>query len=343
MSETGGEILFYQTEDGQSRVEVRLEQDAVWLTQAQMMELFQSTKQNISLHIRNIFAEGELQPEGTVKEYLTVQQEGSRSVKRKLEYYNLDVIISVGYRVKSLRGVQFRVWATQRLREYLIKGFAMDDERLKQVGGGNYFEELLSRIRDIRASEKLFWRKILDIYSTSIDYDPRAEASQQFFSVVQNKMHWAAHGHTAAEIIAERADAREPNMGLTSWSGAKPRLTDAEIAKNFLTDAELDTLNRIVVIYLDFAELQALNRRPMYMRDWIGKLDEFLRISEREILTGAGKISHEQALEKARCEYEKYRAQEINAPSLVEQHFAAVAGEVAVLEKSRPRKRKGGK
>jgi len=343
MSETGGEILLYQTEDGRSRVEVRLEQDTVWLTQAQMVELFQSTKQNISLHIRNIFAEGELQSGATVKEYLTVQQEGSRSVKRKLEYYNLDVIISVGYRVKSLRGVQFRIWATQRLRDYLIKGFAMDDERLKQVGGGNYFEELLSRIRDIRASEKLFWRKILDIYSTSIDYDPRAEASQQFFSVVQNKMHWAAHGHTAAEIIAERANAREPNMGLTSWSVAKLRLTDAEIAKNYLTDAELDTLNRIVVIYLDFAELQALNRRPMYMRDWIGKLDEFLRISDREILTGAGKISHEQALEKARCEYEKYRLQEINSPSLVEQHFAAAACEVAAIGKSRPHRKRGGK
>jgi hypothetical protein len=343
MSEGGGEFLLYRTEDGRSQVEVRLEQDTVWLTQAQMTELFQSTKQNISLHIRNIFTEGELQPTATVKEYLTVQQEGSRSVKRKLEYYNLDVIISVGYRVKSLRGVQFRIWATQRLKEYLIKGFTMDDERLKRDGGGDYFEELLSRIRDIRASEKLFWRKILDIYSTSIDYDPRAEASQQFFSVVQNKMHWAAHGHTAAEIIAARADAHEPNMGLTTWCGDKPRLSDAKIAKNYLTDTELDTLNRIVVIYLDFAELQALNRRPMHMRDWIGKLDEFLRVSEREILSGAGTVSHEQALEKARCEYEKYRTQEINAPSQVEQDFAAAAGKVATIAKSRPHRRKGGK
>jgi hypothetical protein len=225
----------------------------------------------------------------------------------------------------------------------LIKGFAMDDERLKRDGGGNYFEELLSRIRDIRASEKLFWRKILEIYSTSIDYDPQAEASQQFFSVVQNKMHWAAHGHTAAEIIAERADAREPNMGLTSWCGDKPRLNDAKIAKNYLTDTELATLNRIVVIYLDFAELQALNRRPMHMRDWIDKLDEFLRVSEREILIGAGTVSHEEALEKARSEYEKYRTQVINDPSQVEQDFAAAVGNVTAIEKSRPRKRKSGK
>jgi len=334
------EFLLYQTEDGRSQVEVRLEQDTVWLTQAQMAELFQSTKQNISLHIRNIFAEGELVELAVVKEYLTTATDGK---KYRMKYYNLDVIISVGYRVKSLRGVQFRIWATQLLKEYLIKGFNLDDKRLKSAGGVNYFEELLSRIRDIRASEKLFWRKILEIYSTSIDYDPRAEASQQFFSVVQNKMHWAAHGHTAAEIIAARADAREPNMGLTSWGGDKPRLNDVNIAKNYLTDKELDTLNRIVVIYLDFAELQALNRRPMYMQDWINKLDEFLRISECEILVGAGAVSHEQALAKARSEYEKYRTQEINVPSQVERDFATAAGNVTAMAKSRSHKRKGEK
>ena len=260
-----GEILLYQTQDGSTRIDVRLEDETVWLSQAQMAELFQSTKQNISLHIKNVFDEGELLPTATVKESLTVQKEGERVVSRSVTYYNLDVIISVGYRVKSLRGTQFRIWATQRLREYLIKGFTLDDERLKQANSNNYFDELLSRIRDIRSSEKVFWRKVLDIYATSIDYTPNAETSQQFFRVVQNKMHWAAHGQTAAEVIAARADAQKPHMGLTSWIGSQLARTDVVVAKNYLNQEELDVLNRLVTMYLDFAELQAKNRRPMHM------------------------------------------------------------------------------
>jgi hypothetical protein len=232
---------------------------------------------------------------------------------------------------------RFRQWATQRLREYIVKGFTLDDERLKQAGGGNYFDELLARIRDIRASEKVFWRKVLDIYATSIDYDPSTEMSRRFFQIVQNKMHWAAHGHTAAEIIAARADAEKPHMGLTSWTGAKPTQADSEIAKNYLTIEELDTLNRIVTIYLDFAELQALNRKPMYMKDWIAKLDEFLKVSERDILTHAGKISHEAAIEKARIEYEKFRKRSLEEPSPVERHFIEAVKEVKKLEERKPR------
>jgi hypothetical protein len=247
------------------RIEVRLEHETVWLSLNQMAELFQRDKSVISRHIRNIFEEGELTREGTVADYATAQREGAREVTRSIEAFNLDVIISVGYRIKSHRGTQFRIWATQRLREYLIKGFTLDDERLKQAGGGNYFDELLARIRDIRSSEKVFWRKALDIYATSIDYDPNVEASERFFATVQNKMHWAAHGYTAAEIIAERADATRPTMGLTSWSGGRVRKTDVTIAKNYLTPDELDALNRIVTAYLEFAELQARSRRPMYM------------------------------------------------------------------------------
>lgn len=316
-----GDLLFYQTEDGLTRVEVRLQQDTVWLSQTQMAELFQTTKQNISLHINNIFTEHELQPEATVKEYLTVQTEGKRAVRRLIEHYNLDIIISVGYRVKSHRGTQFRIWATQRLREYLIKGFTMDDERLKQAGDGHYFEELLSRIRDIRSSEKVFWKKVLDIYATSIDYDPNTDTSQQFFRVVQNKIHWAAHGHTAAEIIAKRADANQPLMGLTSHSGKRLKRSDVGIAKNYLNEEELDTLNRIVSFYLDFAELQAKNRRPMYMKDWINKLDDFLRLSEHEVLTHAGKITHEDAQAHANTEYEKFKRHQLIRKSAVEISF----------------------
>lgn len=316
-----GELLLYQSEDGLSRVEVRLEDETVWLSQNQMAELFQTTKQNISLHIQNVFEEGELPKETTVKESLTVQQEGNRSVQRRLEFYNLDVIISIGYRVKSHRGTQFRIWATQRLREYLIKGFTMDDERLKRSGGGNYFDELLARIRDIRSSEKLFWKKVLDIYATSIDYDPKVEASQNFFATVQNKMHWAAHGHTAAEIVHTRADSAQPNMGMTNWQGGKIRREEISIAKNYLNPDELEALNLIVSLYLDFAELQARNRKPMTMQDWVTKLDDFMRISDREILTHAGQISHEQAAQKAGTEFEKYRTQQDALPSLVEKHF----------------------
>jgi hypothetical protein len=249
------------------------------------------------------------------------------------------VIISVGYRVKSLRGTQFRIWATQRLREYLIKGFTLDDERLKQAGGGRYFDELLARIRDIRSSEKVFWRKVLDIYATSIDYAPDSELSQQFFAALQNKMHWAAHGHTAAEVVYRRADASKPHMGMTTWSGETPWKTDAEIAKNYLSEQELDILNRIVSMYLDFAELQALNRKPMYMQDWLTKLDDFLKLSGRDILTDAGKIGHDEAMEKAHAEYERYHQERINEPYEVERQCLEAIKEVKRIEESR----KGGR
>jgi hypothetical protein len=335
-NQPGGEILLYQTEDGKTRLEVQFQGETVWLSQAQMAELFQTTKQNVSLHIQNIYDERELERTGTVKESLTVRQEGNRRVSRRVEYYNLDVVISVGYRVKSHRGVQFRIWATQRLREYLIKGFALDDERLKRAGGGNYFDELLARIRDIRSSEKMFWRKVLDIYATSIDYDPAEEASQRFFATVQNKMHWAAHGNTAAEIVHARADASRPNMGMTNWLGEKPRKDEAAIAKNYLTPEELDVLNRIVNLYLEFAELQALNRKPMTMQGWIAKLDEYLRLSERQILQHAGKISHEEALQKAELEFEKYRASQLAQTSRVERDFEEA---VKKLPAKTPRKK----
>lgn len=249
------DLLLYQTEDGRTRIQVRLENETVWLTQKMMAELFQKDVRTINEHIRNIYDEGELKPEGTIRKFRIVQIEGARQVSRETDFYNLDVIISVGYRVKSHRGTQFRIWATQRLREYIIKGFTLDDERLKEAGGGNYFDELLARIRDIRSSEKVFWRKVLDIYATSIDYDPNNDMSREFFAIVQNKMHWAAHGHTAAEIIAGRADAQKQNMGLTTWTGIKPTQAESEIAKNYLTVEELDTLNRIVTLYLEFAEL----------------------------------------------------------------------------------------
>lgn len=337
------EILFYQTEDGRTRIQVRLQDETVWLTQADMAELFQTTPQNITLHLKNICQEGELEEAATCKDFLQVQTEGGRSVRRNRRFYSLDAIISVGYRVKSHVATRFRQWATQRLREYIIKGFALDDERLKQAGGGNYFNELLARIRDIRTSEKVFWRKVLDIYSTSIDYDPDTDLSREFFKIVQNKTHWAAHGHTAAEIIADRANAKKPNMGLTSWTGAKPTRADAEIAKNYLNAQELDTLNRIVSIYLDFAEFQALNRKPMYMKDWIAKLDDFLRTSERDILTHAGSVSHEAATEKARREYKKFRKRLLDEPSPVEKRFIKAVKEVKKLEKSKPQNTRKGK
>jgi hypothetical protein len=343
----GTELMLYQTEDGKTRLEVRLENETVWLSQGQMAELFQTTKQNVSLHIQNIFEERELQREATVRESLIVQQEGSRSVQRAVDLYNLDVIISVGYRVKSHRGTQFRIWATQRLREYIIKGFTLDDERLKRAGAGNYFEELLARIRDIRSSEKVFWRKALDIYATSIDYDPKVEVTQQFFQTVQNKMHWAVHGQTAAEVVAGRADASKPSMGLTSWLGSRPRKEDVGVAKNYLSQAELEALNRIVMAYLEFAELRALEHRPMYMRDWIAKLDDFLRLSDRDLLTHAGKVSHEAALAKAEAEYEKFRLLEANQPTAVEKDFQQAMKQLesetkqpAPAKKEQPKKNK---
>jgi hypothetical protein len=327
----GGEFLFYQTEDGSTRLQVRVQDETVWLSLNQMAELFQRDKSVISRHISNVFEEGELRQEATVAKSATVQAEGDRTVSREIEFYNLDVIISVGYRVKSQRGTQFRIWATQRLREYIVKGFTMDDERLKQRGGGNYFEELLARIRDIRSSEKVFWRKVLEIYATSIDYDPTAKASKEFFATVQNKMHWAAHGQTAAEVIHARVDAAKPQVGMTNWVGAKPGKAEAVIAKNYLSSEELNALNRIVVAYLELAEVQALNRKPMYMRDWIAKLDDFLRLGGRDILKHAGKISHEQAVRKAELEFEKFHRAQLAAPSRVEKDFEAAVKELKKL------------
>jgi hypothetical protein len=335
LPQTQSHILIYQTEDGRTRIDVRLEDETVWLSQRLLAELFQKNVRTINEHIKNIYAEGELGPQSTIRKFRIVQTEGKRQVVRQVDFYNLDMIISVGYRVRSHRGTQFRIWATQRLREYIIKGFALDDERLKQAGGGIYFDELLARIRDIRASEKVFWRKVLDIYATSIDYDPNTEISRNFFAVIQNKMHWAAHGHTAAEIVARRADAEKPHMGLTAWAGDKPRKADAEIAKNYLTEKELNVLNRIVTTYLEFAELQALNRKPMYMQDWIAKLDDFLRISDRAILTHAGQISHDEATDKARVEFERYRNLHLNDPAPIERHFEKATKDIKRIEKKR--------
>ena len=316
-----GDILIYQTEDGQTKIEVSLKDDTVWLSLDQMAELFQRNKSTVSRHLKNIFESGELDPNRTVAFIATVQTEGDRNVERNVAHYNLDVIIGVGYRVHSLRGVQFRMWATQVLKEYLVKGFALNDELLKNGGRGNYFDELLARIRDIRSSEKVFYRKILEIYALSIDYDPRAEATQRFFATVQNKMHFSAHGHTAAEIVEARADADKDFMGLTTWTGALPKRTDAHFAKNYLSEKEVAALNRIVSLYLDFAELQAENHVPMYMKDWIGKLDEFLKLSGRQLLTHAGKVSAEIARQKADAEYDRFHARVQNRLSPVELHF----------------------
>lgn len=321
MNDSKGNLLLYQTEDGQTKIEVTLANDTVWLTADQMVELFQRNKSTISRHIKNVFESGELKPDSTVAFFATVQNEGTRKVERNIAYYNLDMIISVGYRVNSHRGVQFRIWATQVLREYLIKGFAMNDDLLKRAGGGNYFDELLSRIRDIRSSEKVFYRKVLEIYALSIDYDPRAEATQMFFKTVQNKMHFSAHGHTVAKVIYQRADANKDFMGLTSWTGGLPKRTDAEIAKNYLSPEELDTLNRIVSLYLDFAELQAQSHKPMYMKDWIQKLDDFLKLSGKELLTHAGTISAELAKQKANQEYDKFKERTQYELLPVEIHF----------------------
>lgn len=321
------ELVLYQTEDGRTRIQCRFEADTVWMTQAQMAELFQTTPQNVTLHLKAIFAEGELAEAATCKNYLQVRPEGRRAVSRKLRHYRLEAILAVGYRVRSHRGTQFRQWATARLSEYLVKGFTMDDERLKNPPGKgqkDYFDELLERIRDIRSSERRFYQKVLDIYATSVDYDPGAEASQQFFAAVQNKIHWAAHGQTAAEVIHARADADQPFMGMKSTrpSGIVRR-EDAAVAKNYLTEPELQTLNRIVNLYLEYAELQALERKPMTMRDWITKLDEFLKISGRKLLDHAGSISAEDARAKAEAEYQKYRAFLDSQPRQVDADFEA--------------------
>ena len=316
-----GQFLLYQTPDGDSQIEVKLQDDTVWLSLDQMAELFQRNKSTISRHIKNVLEDGELQEEATIANFATVQNEGTRKVERVIAYYNLDMIISVGYRVHSYRGVQFRIWATKVLKEYIVKGFAMNDDLLKRAGGGNYFDELLARIRDIRSSEKVFYRKVLEIYALSIDYDPRVEMTQKFFKTIQNKMHYSVHGHTAAEIIYERADAEKDFMGLTTWSGAMPSKPEAEIAKNYLTHEKIKSLNRIVSLYLDFAEMQAEEHHPMYMKDWINILDDFLRISRKDILTHAGKISAKLAKEKADQEYDKFKERTKNNLSPVEIHF----------------------
>ncbi|HZU53161.1 MAG TPA: virulence RhuM family protein [Holophagaceae bacterium] len=335
-----GQFLVYQTEDGKLKIEVRFQGETVWLSLNQLSELFQRDKSVISRHIKNVYEEGELRAEGTVAKSATVQAEGGKQVTRDIEFYNLDVIISVGYRVKSHRGTQFRIWATQRLREYIVKGFVLDDERLKNPDQPfDYFEELTRRIQDIRTSERRFYQKITDIYATSIDYDPTQEVSIRFFKTVQNKVHWAITGQTAAEIIHGRADASKPRMGLTAWRGAAIRKQDVGIAKNYLTEPELAALNNLVEQYLVFAEGQALRRVPMHMVDWVKKLDGFLALNEREILTHAGRISHEAALDKAELEYDHYKAQSALEPHPVDTDFERAANLVQSLPPKKKSKR----
>ena len=334
------EILFYQTEDGRSRIEVRLDEKTVWLSQRLLAELFQKDVRTINEHIQNIYEEGELAPEATIRKFRIVQTEGKREVERIVDFYNLDVIIAVGYRVKSHRGTQFRRWATERLREYLVKGFTMDDERLKEGRniGADYFDELLERIRDIRASEKRFYQKIRDIYKLAIDYDAEAEETKEFFQIVQNKLHWAITGKTAAELIAERADSSKANMGLTSWKGSKVRRTDVAVAKNYLSIEEIGQLNRIVVMYLDYAEDQARRRKPLYMCDWREKIDAFLKFNERAILKDAGKASMEVAKALALEEYQKFnRHRLVEEAAKEEEEFEKMAKQ---LERKGRRKKR---
>jgi hypothetical protein len=343
-----GKMLIYK--DSGLNLQVRLDGENVWLTQAQIAELFQTTPQNITLHIAAIYDEGELVQEATCKDYLQVQTEGNRQVRRSLKHYSLDMILAVGYRVRSPRGTQFRQWATARLGELLVKGFTLDDERIKagRTLGQDYFDELLARIRDIRSSERLFYQKITDIYATSIDYDHNAELTQEFFKAVQNKVHWAAHGHTAAEIVYGRADASQPHMGLTSWKNAPAgpvRKADVAVAKNYLKKEEIEALNLIVSAYLDFAELQAKGHRPMHMRDWIAKLDDFLRLSDRNILANAGKISHALAEEHAHAQFAQYEEQrrQLEASQTVSD-FDQTVEEIKKLGAPKPKRvRKGEK
>ena len=318
MSENKTELIIYQTEDGQTKIHVHMENETVWLSLDQMAELFQRDKSTISRHIKNIFDEGELTRDSVVANFATTATDGKTY---HVDYYNLDVIISVGYRVKSLRGTQFRIWANSVLREYLIKGFAMNDDLLKQSGGGNYFDELLERIRDIRSSEKVFWRKVLDIYATSVDYSANAEESVLFFKTVQNKMLYAATGMTAAELVSGRANALLPMMGMTVVKGNRPTLAEAKTAKNYLNEEELGTLNRLVSAYLDLAELQAMRKKPMYMKDWVARLDDYLRMTDSEVLQNAGKVSHALAEQKAKEEYQKYKRLHSGELSRVEQAF----------------------
>ena len=315
---TQGELLLYQDENGSTQIEVRLENENVWLTQAQLVTLYQSSKANVSEHIKHIFEEGELEEMATVRKFRTVQKEGSREVTREVVHYNLDLIISLGYRIKSHIATKFRIWATQRLKEYIIKGFVIDDNRLKQNAGGNYWYELLNRIRDIRSSEKVLYRQVLDLYATSVDYDPRTPESIRFFKIVQNKLHYAAHGHTAAEVIYERADSDKPFMGLTVFAGDHPSLKEVVIAKNYLTEEELKVLNNLVSGYFDFAEIQAMKRKPMYMADYIKQLDNILSATGEQVLQNAGKVTHQEAIEKATTEFKKYQVKTLSA---VEQDY----------------------
>lgn len=324
------QILIYQTEDGKTKIETKLQDETVWLTQAQLCELFQKSKSTMSEHIKNIFEEGELEEDSVVRNFRTTAQDGKNY---NTNFYNLDVIISVGYRVKSLQGTKFRQWATQRLKEYIVKGFTMNDELLKNKGKGNYFEELLSRIRDIRSSEKVFYSKVLDIYATSIDYDPKDTKSIEFFQTIQNKMHWAVYGNTAAEIIYQRADSSKINMGLTNFQGEKPTKQETQIAKNYLNEKELEMLNRIVTAYIEIAEIQAMNQTPMYMKDWIIKLDDFLKMTGKNILDNAGKITHKMAIEKATIEYETYKEKTKDELSKVEKDFIEYIEQTAKLLK----------
>lgn len=307
-----GEMLLYQDENGSTQIEVRLENENVWLTQAQLVTLYQSSKANVSEHIKHIFEEGELEEMATVRKFRTVQKEGSREVTREVVHYNLDLIISLGYRIKSHIATKFRIWATQRLKEYIIKGFVIDDNRLKQNAGGNYWYELLNRIRDIRSSEKVLYRQVLDLYATSVDYDPRTPESITFFKIVQNKLHYAAHGHTAAEVIYERADSDKPFMGLTVFAGDHPSLKEVVIAKNYLTEEELKVLNNLVSGYFDFAEIQAMKRKPMYMADYIKQLDNILSVTGEKVLQNAGRVSHQEAIEKATTEFKKYQVKTLS-------------------------------
>lgn len=334
--ENNSELILYQTEDGLTKIEVQFDGDTVWLTQNQLADLFQRDKSTISKHIKNIFLEGELQADQTVAFFATVSEASGKLVKRDIAFYNLDVAISVGYRVKSLQGTRFRIWAMELIKEYLRKGFVLNDDRMKNLGGGVYFDELLERIREIRSSEKVFWRKVLDIYATSVDYDPRNDSSVLFFQTVQNKMHWAAHGQTAAEKIYYSADANKPNTGLYSFKGKRPIQSDALIAKNYCTPDELEALNSIVSAYLEFADMQARRHIPMYMADWVETLDGFLKLSRFDILTHAGKIRMEMAQEKAKNEYKQYKIKNSLEQSRVEQdYFRSLEDMRKKLEKER--------
>ncbi len=332
LEENQGDIVIYQTEDGDTKIDVRFVDETVWLTQQQMAELFQSSRTNIVEHIQHIYEEGELDEASTCRKFRQVRTEGSRQVTREIPYYNLDMIISLGYRVKSMIATNFRRWATERLKEYMVKGFTMDDERLKNLGGGNYWKELLARIRDIRSSEKVMYRQVLDLYATSVDYDPRSSESVAFFKMVQNKLHYAAHGHTAAEVIYERADADKPFMGLTAFSGDFPTAKDIGIAKNYLTEEELQILNGIVSGYFDFAEVQAMRHRPMHMSDYVEHLDRVLSSTGEQLLVGAGKVSHKQAMEKANQEYQRFLVQNL---SPVEEAYLQTIKEVEKTAKKK--------